>query len=413
MYSENNLDKYYQYLLAFLFFFVTISVFISKLFIVLITLIWFFSGIYKLKISSVFSNSISVASIAFFIWLAFSLLWTENLSWGLRMLAKMIEFAILIPILLSILRYENFRIYLYAFIMGVIFSLVLILLDYSGFKVALGFGKFTSKTPLMSSISQGIFFAFAIFISLNEIYQRLNSNSSSKAVFLFWVPLLLILIFILFDSDSRAGQIGALVAYFVFFIKKFKFRNFLILFFATTLTTVTISYLYSNNFKTRVDRIYTETKDHLDGRYESTSIGQRLYWYDKSIEIINDNFWLGVGIGDYKENLTELMKFDKTSIQSHTNPHNMYLLIFASTGFIGLLLFLNLFFIIIHKSLIEKNNTKSIYGLFLGLLFLTIMLSDSYLLGHYTQTLFVLMLAGIFSKPFMSNNEDFSNYSKI
>ena len=354
-----------------------------------------------------------MASITFFIWLAFSLFWTENLGWGLEILRKMIEFAILLPILLSIARYENFRIYLLAFIAGILFTSVLILLDYYGLKIELGFGKFSSKTPFMSSVSQGIFFAFAIFISLNEIHLELNSNSSRKALFLFWLPVLLILIFVLFDSNSRAGQVGAMVAFFIFFFRKFELRDFLILFFSTTLTIVTISYLYSNTFKTRVEMIYTEANDHLDGRYEITSLGRRLYWYEKSTEIIKDNFWLGVGLGDFKESLSEVMKPDKTLIKPHTNPHNMYLFIFASTGIFGLLFFLNIFVIKIYRSFREKDKIKSIYGLFLSFLFLAIMMSDSYLLGHYTQQLFVLMAAVIYSKPYISKNEDSSNYSKI
>ena len=413
MYSANKLDSYYQYLITSFFFFLSVSVFLSKLISLLIILLWIVSGDYKLKISSVLSNSLSVVSITFFIWLAVSLLWTENLIWGGRMLTKMFEFAILIPILLSISRYENFRIYLFAFLIGILLTSALILLDYFGYKFYLGFGKVSSKTPFVSSISQGILFTFAIFISLNEIWKNINSNSSRKPLTFMWFFILFILIFIQFDSNSRAGQVGTIVALFIFFSRNFKFRDSLILFFTLTIFIFGISYSYSDNFKDRVDRVFIETSEHLQGNYEATSIGLRLYWYKKTLEIIEDNFWLGVGMGDYKESLTEKMKEDDTSIKPHVNPHNMYLLIFSTTGIFGLIFFLNIFVLLTLRSLKDKDKIKSDYGLFLSVLFLIVMMTDSYLLGHVTQQLFVVILAGIFSKPYISKNEDSSNYSKI
>ena len=413
MYSANKLDSYYQYLITSLFFFLSVSVFLSKLISLLIILLWIFSGDYKLKISSVLSNSLSVASITFFIWLAVSLLWTENLIWGGRMLTKMFEFAILIPILLSISRYENFRIYLFAFLIGILLTSALILLDYFGYKFYLGFGKASSKTPFVSSISQGILFTFAIFISLNEIWKNINSNSSRKPLTFMWFFILFILIFIQFDSNSRAGQVGMIVALFIFFSRNFKFRDFLILFFTSTILIFVISYSYSDTFKNKVDKVFIETSEHLQSNYEVTSIGLRLFWYKKTLEIIEDNFWLGVGIGDYKESLTEKMKEDDTSIKPHVNPHNMYLLIFSTTGIFGLIFFLNIFVLLTLRSLKDKDKIKSDYGLFLSVLFLSVMMTDSYLLGHVTQQLFLVILAGILSKPYISKNEDSSNYSKI
>jgi len=329
------------------------------------------------------------------------------------MLTKMFEFAILIPILLSILRYENFRIYLFAFLIGILLTSALILLDYFGYKFYLGFGKVSSKTPFVSSISQGILFTFAIFISLNEIWKNINSNSSRKPLTFMWFFILFILIFIQFDSDSRAGQVGTIVALFIFFSRNFKFRGFLILFFTSTIFIFGIFYSYSDTFKNRVDRVFIETSEHLQSNYEVTSIGLRLFWYKKTLEIIEDNFWLGVGIGDYKESLTEKMKEDDTSIKPHVNPHNMYLLIFSTTGIFGLIFFLNIFVLLTLRSLKDKDKIKSDYGLFLSVFFLSVMMTDSYLLGHVTQQLFVVILAGLFSKPYISKNEDSSYYSKI
>jgi len=400
-----KLDKYFQYLIVGLFFTSTLSLTFSKLFSILIILFWFFSGQYKAKLSAILNNNLALASIAFFTWQVIGLAWTENFEWGIRILIKTIEFLILIPILLTIVRYENFKIYTAAFMLGIILTILLVLLEYSGFNANLNLLEYINyglRAPFLGSISQGIFFAVATFIVLKEINLLIKNGQFSRKLFKsgFLVAILFLLIALNFDSFSRAGQISTLLALFIFALTTFRFKTFFLFFGAFFIIIISIFWNYSETFKHRVYQAYSEVISYSNGKLETTSVGQRLFWSEKSLEISKNNFLFGVGTGDFKNELDKEIRKVDTNIPSHVNPHNMYLLVLVQSGFIGLLLFLNIFFTSIYKTYREKDKLKKNYGIFFNALFLLIMFSDSYLLGHFTQLLFAIFFSAIYSNSY-------------
>ena len=72
-----------------------------------------------------------------------------------------------------------------------------------------------------------------------------------------------------------------------------------------------------------------------------------------------------------------------------TNPHNMYTLITVQLGLIGLVSLLSIFYYQFKLSFNSSNKLICNVGITLPLMFLVMMLSDSYLLGHYTTLMFV------------------------
>ena len=71
------------------------------------------------------------------------------------------------------------------------------------------------------------------------------------------------------------------------------------------------------------------------------------------------------------------------------NPHNMYILVLVQSGLVGLLSMLSIMYYQIKLSFKGSNRFFRDVGFALPFLFLVIMLSDSYLLGHFTGLLFV------------------------
>jgi O-antigen ligase len=71
------------------------------------------------------------------------------------------------------------------------------------------------------------------------------------------------------------------------------------------------------------------------------------------------------------------------------NPHNMYMLILVQLGLVGLASMLSIFYYQIKLSYNSQNKFIRDVGITLPLMFLVMMLSDSYLLGHYTSLIFV------------------------
>jgi O-antigen ligase len=76
-----------------------------------------------------------------------------------------------------------------------------------------------------------------------------------------------------------------------------------------------------------------------------------------SYEIIQDNFWFGVGNGDIKDELEK--KYEEYQIadqlKKNYNPHNQFLATFVSVGFVGFILLVLVFLLPVIKAFREKN----------------------------------------------------------
>jgi len=83
MFENLNLDKTFQFLLIILAFLMPLTVFGGNLIIVIICVLWLFSGNYKSKFDQIINNKLMLASIVFFCIHLVGLLWTEDLIWGL------------------------------------------------------------------------------------------------------------------------------------------------------------------------------------------------------------------------------------------------------------------------------------------------------------------------------------------
>ena len=98
---------------------------------------------------------------------------------------------------------------------------------------------------------------------------------------------------------------------------------------------------------------------------------------------------LGIGTGDFPTEYTKINKLNTPQVVSTRNPHNMYILILMQLGFSGLVSFLLIFYYQIKFAINSKSQFQRDVGIALPLLFLLIMFSESYLLGHYTSLLFI------------------------
>jgi len=147
------------------------------------------------------------------------------------------------------------------------------------------------------------------------------------------------------------------------------------------------AYQTSDSFHQRVnsaiDNIVNYEKD------KSTSVGLRITYAINSWEVIIKNPIIGVGTGDFPIEYHKIKQINTPNLPSTTNPHNMYILILMQLGLIGLISFLSIFYYQIKFSITSNNKLISDVGLTLPLLFLIIMWSDSYLLGHFTTLMYV------------------------
>lgn len=380
-----DLSLLQSYLIIVLGFFLPLSVSISTMVIAIIVLLWLVERKFKAKFSIMFASPISYAFLAFFSIHVVSLLWTQNFEWGIHIIGK--EWRMLLPLIfITIVKKEYIEYYILSFLAAMSLSEICSYLIW--FEIIAPFKNATilNPTPFMGHISYNPFLAFSTFILLS--FLLFKNNYTSKILKLFSILFFLTMSVNVFITGGRAGQIGFFVMISLALILFFKKNLFKALcFIALTIPLVfALAYTTSPLFKQRVHAAIEDIA--IINENPNTSVGLRLTFAKNTFEIIQNNIFLGVGVGDFPDEYEKVNQEKTPDALLTTNPHNMYLLVLAQTGVIGFITLFSIFLIQIRVSLSRKNSLFPLQ-IALPILFLTIMFSDSYLLGHHTSLLFV------------------------
>jgi len=388
-FKTNNLLNYL--FIAFAFFF-PLSVFAGNLIALLIIFIWFLSKNLKQEILSLRNNKLFLPFLLFFSLHLLGLFWTSNIESGFEMTKKMLDFGLLFPIFLSIVKLDKRNIYIYTFLCSISIIVFLSFLIWLGliepFKNATEF----NPTPLMTHITHGPFVAFSAYIIANLILCSEEKFLTPKNIFL--TGMFLAFSVNIFITGGRAGQVVFLVLMILAYFQNFNISLGSIFKMIFTLSLfLLIIYNTSHIFKDRVFDAYRDIKEFNE--YKNTSVGLRFQYAINSLKIIEKNPLIGVGTGDYKDEYEKINKAYTPSLPATTNPHNNYILILSQFGILGLISLLYMFFW--QMKLVDKGSTliKNI-GQGLVLFFVVICFSDSYLLGHFTSFMFVFFSAFIY-----------------
>jgi O-antigen ligase len=390
MFKNVNLDKTFQFLLIILAFLMPLTVFGGNLIIVIICFLWLFSGNYKSKFNQIINNKLMIASILFFFIHVVGLIWTEDLPWGLHIVHKMWYFIGLFPILYTIVRKDYISHYISAFLLAISITEVCSYLVWFEIIEPFKHATVSNPTPFMSHISYNPILALAIYLVLHEIFFNKKIKNIVFSLYSFFAISMIINMFI---TGGRAGQVAffaMLVILIIQILDKQRIKSLIIIsivipgiFFA--------AYQTSNLFQQRVDLAYNQTLAYHPGSLNS--IGYRITFALNSWEVIKENPIIGIGTGDFPIEHNKISQIKTPYIFSilpnTTNPHNMYILIVMQLGVIGLISMLSIFYYQIKLSFNSSNRFIRDVGITLPLLFLVIMWSDSYLLGHYTTLMFV------------------------
>ena len=386
MFNNLNLDKAFQFLLIILAFLMPLTVFGGNLIIVIICTLWLFSGNYKSKFDQIINNKLILASIVFFCIHLVGLLWTEDLAWGLHIVHKMWYFIGLFPILYTIVRKDYISKYIFAFILAISITEVFSYLVW--FELIKPFKNATviNPTPFMSHISYNPILAFAIYFVLHEIF---FNKKITNLVFVLYTFFAISMSINMFITGGRAGQIMYFAMLAIIIFQFFDTHKIKALFLISVLIPGIFftAYTTSDLFQQRVDTAVKNTIFYSDNK--STSVGQRITFALNSWEVIKENPIIGVGTGDFPIEYKKINKINTPGLPNTTNPHNMYTLVAVELGALGIISMLSIFYYQIKLSFNSSNKFIRDFGITLPLLFLVIMWSDSYLMGHYTTLIFV------------------------
>ena len=386
MFENLNLDKTFQFLLIILAFLMPLTVFGGNLIIVIICVLWLFSGNYKSKFDQIINNKLMLASIVFFCIHLFGLLWTEDLAWGLHIVHKMWYFIGLFPILYTIVRKDYISIYISAFLLAISITEVCSYLVW--FEVIEPFKNATvsNPTPFMSHISYNPILAFAIYLVLHEIFFNKKITNLVFSLYSFFAISMTINMFI---TGGRAGQVMYFAMLAIIIFQFFNTNKIKALFLISIVIPGVFftAYQTSDLFQKRVDLAVKNITYYSENK--SSSVGLRITFALNSWEVIKKNPIIGVGTGDFPIEYKKINKINTPGLPNATNPHNMYALVAMQLGALGVISMLSIFYYQIRLSFNSSNKFIRDVGITLPLLFLVIMWSDSYLLGHYTTLMFV------------------------
>ena len=417
MLGSFDLDRTYYYLIVLLAFLMPLTVAGANSVIVIICLLWLCSGNYKSKFNEIKSSNFLVSSIVFYFLHILGMLWTEDIAWGLHMLHKMWYFLLLLPVLFSIMKKEYIWPIIYAFLVAIAITEVISYLIWFEIITPFKSATLSNPTPFMSHVSYNPILAFAIYIVAHEIFFYKNL---SKFQFSFYSFFLISMAFNMFITGGRAGQVMffAAVSVLIFqFFNSEKIKSLLIIF--ITIPTIFFSaYQISDLFKYRVDsaiediiryegvNLEDRTWSDKDNIYAfaniNTPVGERISYALFSWEIFKTSPIFGVGTGDFPKEYKKLNKIYSPRMVTTSHPHNMYSLVGVQLGILGLLSLMSIFYFQIVQSFESSNRFIRDVGITLPLMYLLIMLSDSYLLGHYTTLMFVLFSSFLY-KDFEKN----------
>ena len=402
VFKHFSLENLYQILLILLAFLMPLTVFGANLIIVIICLLWLLSGNYKTKYYEIINSRLLIASIIFFLIHVLGLIWTEDRDWGFHIVHKMWYFLLLLPVLSSLVRKDNINFYITAFLSAIFFTEVVSYMVWFELIPEFRHAQVINPTPFMSHVSYNPILAFAIYLVLHKIF---FSEDLSKVGFSLNVFFALTMSFNMFITGGRAGQVMffTMVTILIFQLFNRRIKSLFIVLILLPSLFMT-AYQFSPLFNQRVNSAVEEVINYDQGLDYPGSVGKRITLSINSLDIVKENPIFGVGTGDFpseykKMNITNN---STTELNNATNPHNMYLLIFVQLGLIGLLSMLSISYYQIKLSFHSHNRYLKDIGITLPLLFLVIMLSDSYLLGHFT-TLVYIFFSSFLYKDFEKN----------
>ena len=125
-----------------------------------------------------------------------------------------------------------------------------------------------------------------------------------------------------------------------------------------------VNYLYNPSLKTRISKIIIGYNNFIyDKNPNGSSILQRVEYFKASLQLIRNNFWIGVGTGDLPIAFNKQYEKMNSPLKTHLRwrSHNQFLSIFVAFGLIGFIWFL---FTLIYPPIIAGKFKDYFYVIF-------------------------------------------------
>lgn len=372
-------------------FFLPLSTSVISVLACLILLGWVVDGRLVEKLTEVSKNGVCLAVLAYIALMVAGLLWSDDLQSGLAFIAKRWKF-MLMPLFMTLIVYSKRRWYIAAFLAGMTVAMSI---TYLAWFDLIHYADVTPQhiTKKTFHVVYNPLLAIAIYMLAHELFWGKISGIFKWLGFV----LLGVMVFNMFITEGRAGQLVFFVLIVLFLLQKFR-KNLLVAVCGAALLLPLLfyaGYTWSPQFKSRVDLARDEIAQFEQN--PNTSVGLRLLYWRNSYEIMKAYPLLGVGTGDFDAEYSKVNQRRSPHISPTDNPHSQYFLVGTRFGGVGLVVMLSLFFLQFRQGRVQKDDFQRLRYAF-PVFFLVIMLTESYLVVYQTGFFFSLFSAVLFKK---------------
>ncbi|HIF14801.1 MAG TPA: O-antigen ligase family protein [Bacteroidetes bacterium] len=264
--------------------------------------------------------------------------------------------------------HKNKKVFIYSFISGALISSIIMLCKGYDNSHTMGIEGFRyTNISLFHPTYMAMYLSLATVFLFKEVFILPYKKR--------WVPVVIILIlsFMIFLLESKAGMIiYCLTLFLMTWILYLKFKP--IAYKSTAiLAFLTIGLLFYSGSQRAQFMFENIHKTILSGHIvKDATTGDRLKVWHTSLEIISNNYLLGVGSGDVKKHLISGYKEHgyRYAIKKSLNSHNQYLETFIGQGIFGFILLIYLFIIAYFKAHKNKDFVLSFFILITSINFL-------------------------------------------
>jgi O-antigen ligase len=210
------------------------------------------------------------------------------------------------------------------------------------------------------------YLALYVIISVFIAFESWFDHSIKKQVRVFWLLVAIFLFVSLYFISSRAGMLAGIILVLLYFsIKLNAVKNGRLVMLGIFVLVIVSLPLLKNNL--RYSYLYDKIM-HRETLGENIKEPRLIIW-ESAFEIFAENYLIGVGVGDVRDELAkQYEKIGKTDMaQSRLNAHNQFIEVLLETGLIGLIMFFMMLGIMIYFAFSQRN---LLYGIFLIMIFI-------------------------------------------
>jgi O-antigen ligase len=383
-------------LLAALFFVIPTHVAPAYFLTLLILLLLLLEGKPLAHLRTLADSPLPAIFAAYFAVFALSLLWTQDLAFGVKMVKRQVFF-LLFPLYLLAARREHLRFYFAAFLASIALCVALAWYNWArlhhlpGLPGGIQVDKSIGDTaPFVDWIMYTPILAFAAYLLLHD--------------WLFgpWLPGLrrrwLLAAFLLavvgnaLMSGGRSGVVGLIALIGLAAVQRFAQRPLLAATLAATGMALVVSagYAVFPLFQERIDKAVEQVRSPLGAG--DVSISYRLAYAKGALDVFADHPIAGAGAGDLPDEYLRINPNAPVESGRMWNPHNQYLLVLSTTGLLGGMMLVLVLAGVASLRTAPGDGLRRIQ-VALVVLFAVICLGESYLARSNTSLMFVLFSA--------------------